>query len=294
MTFFEYHNAGSDERAQMQATAFLLAQDSVGKARSGVLIGLGVTQTPTMSGTVNVGAGAAVVQAATLDGASLVGDVQDTPIDIFGPSPMGGNPRTDIIVADRATGSIRAIIGVASAIPADPAVPSSAIPLAKLHHVAGATSIPTSAIEDMRVYTTLAQAPAPAWVPYNPVWSDGGGVALDVKSGSVKGQTLDTGKQRRVRIELLRGADSNLGTKDYWFTYPTAGVDTSWQVIGTAWYFRTSGGGNYGGIVRGIAAGQVAVITDGGLTLLGAGTFTGTTPWGAGGRITIDFTVPLL
>lgn len=295
MTFFEYHNAGSTEQAQMQATAFLLAQDSVGKAKSGVLTGLGVTQTTTASGSVVVGAGSGVIQAATLDGASIVGDVQDTTLDVLGASPMGGNPRNDIVVADRATGSIRVIPGVAQAVPNDPAVPSSALPLARIRNVAGATTIPTSAIDDLRTYTTLAQ-PAPAlWVPYTPAWTNGStGTLLAVGSGSIQGRTLDSGKTRRVHVELLRGSDTNTGTVEYWFSYPTTGVDTSWQVSGSAWYYRASGASNYGGVARGIASGQVAVIPDGGGTLVGASTFGGATPWGTGGRIVIDFTVPLL
>ena len=155
MAWFEYHNAGNGEAQQMQALAFLLNQVSVGKAATGVLNGLTVTQTTTASGSVVVSAGAGVVQAATLDGASIVGDVQDTTIDVLVASPMGAVPRYDMVVADRATGSIRVIIGTPSVTPADPSVPSSAVKLARIRNAANATTIPSSAIDDLRVMTFI-------------------------------------------------------------------------------------------------------------------------------------------
>lgn len=155
MAWFEYHNAGNSEQQQLQALAFMLTQGSVGKANTGVLSGLTVAQTTTASGSVVVSAGAGVVQAATLDGASLVGDVQDTTIDVLVASPMGSIPRNDIVVADRATGSIRVIVGSPSVTPADPTVPSSAVMLARIRNAANATTVPNSAIDDLRVMTSF-------------------------------------------------------------------------------------------------------------------------------------------
>jgi len=155
MTWFEYHNAGNSEQQQQQALSFLLAQSVPGKAVTGVLSGLAVTQTATASGSVVVTAGAAAVQAATLDGAQLVGDVQDTTLSVLTGSPMGSVPRNDLVVADRATGSIRALIGSPNVTPTDPTVPTSAVPLARIRNAANATTIPTSAIDDLRVFTTL-------------------------------------------------------------------------------------------------------------------------------------------
>jgi hypothetical protein len=155
MTFFEYHNAGNSEAQQLQAFAYMLNQASGGKANTGVLTGLSVAQTTTASESVVISAGAGVVQAATLDGASLVGDVQDTTLDILTGSPMGSVPRNDIVVADRATGSIRVIIGSPNVTPADPSVPSSAIKLARVRNAANATTVPSSAIDDLRVLTGI-------------------------------------------------------------------------------------------------------------------------------------------
>jgi len=153
MAWFEYHNAGNSEAQQLQAFSYLLSQMSVGKAATGVLTGLSVAQTTTASGSVVVSAGAGVVQAATLDGASLVGDVQDTTLDVLTASPMGAVPRNDIVVADRATGSIRVIIGSPNVTPTDPSVPSSAVKLARIRNAASATTVPSSAIDDLRVMT---------------------------------------------------------------------------------------------------------------------------------------------
>lgn len=245
MTFFEYHNAGSTEQAQMQATAFLLAQDTVGKAKNGVLSGLGVTQTPTATSSIIVGAGAGVIQAATLDGASIVGDVQDSVIDVLGPSPVVGNPRNDIVVADRATGSIRVIIGAAAAIPADPAVPSSAIPLARLSHAAGATTVPTTAITDLRVFTTLNQPPSPQWLSITPVYSNTLGENLSVGDGSIVGKWRASGSGPGQSVtfhwKLTRGAGTNLGTGGSWtigLPVPAAdfgiAIGAGMQTIGSA------------------------------------------------------------
>lgn len=159
MTQFQYLNGGNTEAQDKLATSYLFQQVSTGKAATGVLSGLGVTQTATASGSVLVPAGAGVVQAAVLDGADvLVNDTQAT-IDVFTANPMPALPRNDIIVFDTATTSLRVIVGTASATPADPTVPSSAIPLARLRNSASATTIPTANIDDLRTFTTLAFSP---------------------------------------------------------------------------------------------------------------------------------------
>lgn len=155
MTVFEYHHAGNSEAQQKAAVAYLLAQSSVGKAATGVLSGLAVAQTSTASGSVTVAAGAGVAQSAVIDGASvLVNDTQVT-LDVLGPNPVGGLPRNDMVVLDRATSSVRAIIGTPNAVPTDPTVPASAVPLARLRHAASATTIPSSKIDDLRTFTHL-------------------------------------------------------------------------------------------------------------------------------------------
>lgn len=155
MSQFELHNAGNTEAQQKEALAYLLAQSSTGKAATGVLTGLGVAQTTTASGSVVVSAGAGVAQAAVLDGASVLVNDSDLSLDVLTANPMGATPRNDIVVFDAATTSVRAIIGTPSATPTDPTVPTSAIPLARLRNAASATTIPTSAIDDLRTYTSL-------------------------------------------------------------------------------------------------------------------------------------------
>jgi hypothetical protein len=163
---FEYHNAANDEGSQKKALAWVLA-NTAGKAKTGVLSGLSVAQTTTASASVVVAAGAGVVQAATLDGASLVALDTDLTYDVLTANPVGGLPRNDIIVYDLATlsalptasGGIRAIIGTPNASPTDPTVPTSAIPLARLRHAASATTIPAAKIDSLIVPTDLFGVP---------------------------------------------------------------------------------------------------------------------------------------
>lgn len=157
MSQFELHNAGNTEAQQKEAVAYLLGSSgTTGKAATGVLSGLAVSQTATASGSVLAAAGAGVAQAAVLDGASvLVNDSQAT-LDVFTANPMSSLPRNDIVVFDAATTSVRVIIGTPSATPSDPTVPTSAIPLARLRNGASATTIPTANIDDLRTFTYLA------------------------------------------------------------------------------------------------------------------------------------------
>ena len=223
MTWFEYHNAGNSEAQQLQAASFLFVQDSVGKATTGVLVGLGVAQTTTASASVVVSAGAGIVQAATLDGASLVGDVQDNTIDVLTGSPMGSVPRNDIVVADRATGSIRVIVGTANVTPTDPSVPSSAIKLARIRNAANATSVPSSAIDDLRVFTRVAGTSQP-WQDYNPIlYSDplGTKTAISATKNYARYRYLDARTiQAQVSISRVAGSTiSSLGV-----SLPVAGA----------------------------------------------------------------------
>ena len=155
MAVFLYGAAGNTEAQQLQAQSFLFEQATVGKANTGVLKGLEVSQTTTASGSVEVGAGAAIAQASTLAGTGPMGDVSATTLDVFTSNPMGGVPRNDIVVIDRATKSIRVIVGTPNAVPTDPTVPTTAVALARLRHAASATTIPSAKIEDLRVFTNL-------------------------------------------------------------------------------------------------------------------------------------------
>jgi hypothetical protein len=166
MSVFEYHKAGNSEAQQKAALAYLLAQSSTGKATTGVLSGLTVAQETTASGKVVVAAGAAVAQSAVIDGASMLVNDTQTVLDVLGPNPVGGLPRNDIVVLDRATTGLRVITGTPNAVPTDPTVPATAVPLARLRHAASATTIPTSVIDDLRTYTQLLSGSP--WRDYAP------------------------------------------------------------------------------------------------------------------------------
>ena len=155
MTVFEYHAAGNSEAQQKEALAYLLAQSSVGKAATGVLSGLAVAQTTTASGSVTVAAGAGVAQAAVLDGASVVVNDTQVTLDVLGANPVGGVARNDIIALDAASRSLLVLVGTPNAVPTDPTVPATAVRLARLRHAGSATTIPSSAIDDLRTFTHL-------------------------------------------------------------------------------------------------------------------------------------------
>jgi hypothetical protein len=131
-----------------------------------------VAQEATASGKVVIGAGAAVVQAAVIDGASVLGNDTALTLDVLGPNPVGGLPRNDIVVFDAATlqpisstgsGGLRVIKGAENAVPTDPTVPASAVPLARIRQIAsgqtGYGTIPTSIIDDLRTYPMLPRGP---------------------------------------------------------------------------------------------------------------------------------------
>ncbi len=156
MSEFIYDKAGATEAQQKKALAYLFAQSTQGKASTGVISGLLVSQTGTASANVLIDAGGGVSQDTAGAGASvLINDTQKT-LDILTANPMGATPRNDIVVFDSATTSIRVIVGTPNAVPTDPTVPTTAIPLARLRHAASATTVPTAKIDDLRVLTSQA------------------------------------------------------------------------------------------------------------------------------------------
>lgn len=158
---FELDNSGNSEAQQKQATSYLFPQSALGVAADGVLTGLVVTQNTTADVNVRIDAGAAVVQNARTDGASLL--VCDTikTLNVLTGNPVGGLPRYDLVVFDSVTAAITVIVGTPNASPSDPTVPATALALARLRHGASAVTIPTANIDDLRKYTTLAGAPIP-------------------------------------------------------------------------------------------------------------------------------------
>lgn len=152
MTEFEYHNAGNNEAQQKMALAWMLKQEAAGKAQDGVLAGLLVTQTGSASAAVLIASGGAIAQDAVLSGASLLVNDSSKTLDILTTNPMGATPRNDIVVFDAATITIHNVVGTPNANPQDPTIPASATPLARLRHQANATTVPSSAIDDMRSF----------------------------------------------------------------------------------------------------------------------------------------------
>lgn len=141
-----------------QFVAYLFSQVSVGKAATGVLAGLGVTATtPSASGSVVVGAGAGVCQPTTAGGVFPLVEPSDETVDVFTANPMQfvANPRNDIVVFDQVTGLVAVLTGTPGAIPTDPTVPSTAIPLARLRHLANVTTIPSGQIDQLGTATAL-------------------------------------------------------------------------------------------------------------------------------------------
>lgn len=158
MTVFKPLVSGETEQQFRQLFSSLFAiTSSPLQSRTGVLgaSGLRVRQTTTASASVTVDSGVSVSQSSVLTGVTPMVNDSTFTLDVLGANPMGGLPRNDIVVIDAGTSSIRVITGVANASPTDPAVPSSAVPLARLRHAASATTVPTSVIDDLRVFTAM-------------------------------------------------------------------------------------------------------------------------------------------
>jgi hypothetical protein len=212
VSVIELHNAGNTEAQQKEALAYLLAQSAPGKAATGVLSGLVVSQTATASGSVLVAAGGAVAQAAVLDGASVLVNDSTATLDVFTANPMGSLPRNDVVVFDAATLSVRVVVGTPNATPTDPTVPTSAVKLARLRNAANATTIPTSAIDDLRTYTALMQSQAPAAV--NPF--------VDYSRGT--GGSVPVSAWTRLAYTITNSSEGGIVYSAGDFTVPTAGL----------------------------------------------------------------------
>ena len=160
MAQFKQDHAGNSEAQQLESLAYLFQQSSAGIAATGVLQGLAVTQTTTASSSVLVATGACVVQGSLTAGASmLVNDAQYTLAVLTGGNVMGSLPRNDIVVFNSLTAAIEVVIGTPNATPTDPTVAATSIKLARLRNAANATTIPASAIDDLRVYTQIRPNP---------------------------------------------------------------------------------------------------------------------------------------
>lgn len=283
----EWKTAAADEtEAQFrQYLSHFYAQSAVGIAITGVLAGLAVSQTSTVSSSVVIGRGLAVSQTSLTAGAFPLPSNADKTLDVLGPSPMGALPRFDVIVFNPSSGQIEAVIGVPNASPVDPTLPTGAVPLARLRHTANATTIPTSRIDDLRVTTTLKTGVG-SWQTY-PAKMQTSGVDVNLGSGSVSGRYMDVGKTRFVHIEVIRAADSGIGNNTYTFTLPP-GSYKSFRVSGSGHFFDKTPFKEYPLTVRGISQGTVVALTSSGARLAND-----TIVWATDDEIVLDITIEL-
>lgn len=159
MSEFQFLDDGTTEAQNRLGVSFLFAQSQPGKATTGVLNGLAVTQNTTAGPAVLVAPGACVSQDTVTAGvAELVNDTTKT-LDVLTANPMGATPRNDLVCFDPATKSVRLIVGTPNASPSDPTLPTGAVPLARIRNAGSATTVPTSAIDDLRTFTGLFGVP---------------------------------------------------------------------------------------------------------------------------------------
>ena len=161
MTEFSYDTAGNNEPQQKKALAYHFRQDSPGLATDGVLAGLVVSQQATASRYVDVGIGSAVTQDSGSNGASQLVNDAEKAVAVLVTDVAEANPRNDLIVFDSATNSVRKIKGTANATPSDPAVPATAVRLARVRvksatAYAGTEVVSAADIDDLRPPTALA------------------------------------------------------------------------------------------------------------------------------------------
>lgn len=247
MSEFKYYAAGEDESKAKQFDAYLWKQQlggAPGFAVQGVVAGLGVTQTTTASGSIVVGAGLGIYQGTITTGVDRLNNNSDKTIDVLGASPMGALPRNDIVVFNPATASTSVLVGTPNASPTDPSY-AGMLPLARIRNAASATTIPTSAIDDLRVFTTLNVPDSPKWQSWSATsYTNTASETLAVGNGTLAGRwrISGTGSQQSVTFQgkLTRGTTTNVGTAgaSWAITLPTPAVDfdavgVGLQVIGS-------------------------------------------------------------
>lgn len=296
----QFKTAALDESEPQfrQFLSYLFDQASPGIARSGVLggIGLVVQQTTTASASVEVTAGLAVQQSSLTTGANPLINNTTATLDVLGASPMGGLPRNDLIVFDSVTASLAVVPGTPNASPTDPTPANPSVVLARLRHAAGATTVPSSVIDDLRVSTSLNQNAAPeSWQAWTPTWqsetSPGSGsyVALLPGSGTFEGRALTRGKTVKARVLLIRAADTQVGAGAYRFGYSALGTPRSSYVVGNGYVLRS--GTFYPCTVVVQASGWVAVVrtSDGSRVA-----YNNPGSWGTGDVLVFEFSMELV
>jgi hypothetical protein len=81
---------------------------------------------------------------------------------------------------------------------------------------------------------------ATQWLTYTPTWRITGGTALSMGNGTLSGFYRHIGETVDVRIELLRGSTTNVGTTTYTWDLPVAAA-TFAQAVGVATIYQASG-----------------------------------------------------
>jgi hypothetical protein len=230
-----------------QWLAYQFQQSSTGVATTGVLAGLGVTATtPSASGSVVVGKGAAMCQPSS-QAFPLVEPADET-FDVFTANPMQfvNNPRNDVIVLDQVTGLVTNLVGTPNAVPSsgEQSVPVTAVPLARLRHTANATSIPAANIDDLRVYVGLFQG---SWQSYTPVLKNS-------TTGATLASSAGTGRWIRIgKTVIAKGSitSTSATTGGCMVTLPTAGLPANVELnCGSLGLFGTSTPSDQSGIAR--------------------------------------------
>jgi hypothetical protein len=245
VTEFIRDKAGADEASQKKALAYLFAQDSTGLATDGVLTGLAVSQQTTASASVNVAAGAGVVQDSAGSGASMVVNDTQLALDVLTANPMGGTPRNDLIVFDSATvsagtGGLRVIVGTPNAVPTDPTVPATALKLARIRNLASATTVPAAQIDDLRTFTSLFGVLSQATIDNDSGWQT---ATLNTGWTNASGYTTQY-RRKNGRVEVRGMVVRGSGASTAFFTLPVGYRPSSTVILGS---FLTSpvGGASY-------------------------------------------------
>lgn len=230
--------AGEQEKEFRQLFAYLLEQSGTGQVKPGVLPGpsparLQVQQTTTASSSVQVIWGVAVVQDVRTDGVVPLVSNSTKTINVLGPNPMGALPRNDLVVFDAVVGAIVVVTGTPNASPADPVPTNSHLKLARIRHAANATTVPSSAIDDLRTYTRMNVAV--------PDVTDSDWVNISVASGKA-GQSGSNPQVRKVGNQVFtRWGWSSTGLTTPGASVVAGTVPTGYRPTTQAVYFELLG-----------------------------------------------------
>lgn len=259
----------------------------------GVLTGFETSQTATASMSVIIGPGRAVINGTSVEFQGMYNVVNDAPVSITIPGSNTNNPRYDLVVvtindAD-VSGTLnnvefKVISGVPASSPTVPSIPASTLVLARIFVGAGVSSIPTSAITDVRLLTAPRGSIVQLWdaaarlriTSYPVIVSEGSTGILWRNSGSgwemlseVKGTyvpeitgptsinygtgAVRSGKYTRVgsRVTITGsitfGTGMSIAAGDWFLSLPFAASGSA--VLGTVWMTKTAGS-NWTGLAQ--------------------------------------------